>query len=205
MLEGKKIKLRAIEEKDLELLQQWHNDPIMADMVVGWSFPVSMAGQDKWLRASLEDERNVRLVVESKEEGVIGLTGLWDIDRHNRHALTALKIGPRNLKGRGYGTDAILTMMSYAYYYIGLNRLWGLILPYNIPSYKAYVKKCGWKVEGRFRQHIFRRGRLYDLLYVAALREDFRKWPAAQDYIPPTLRGEEEKHIDTEDTDWGIT
>ena len=116
-----------------------------------------------------------------------------------RHALTALKIGEENFRGRGYGSDAIMTIMSYAFYEVGLNKVWSLILPYNKASYNAYVKKCSWKVEGKLRKHIFRKGKFYDLLYVSALKEDFEKWGPAKEYLPSVLLGDNEEHIDVED------
>ena len=45
MITGKKIILRAIEENDLPLLLKWINDPEISELVVGWSFPLSMGNQ----------------------------------------------------------------------------------------------------------------------------------------------------------------
>ncbi len=196
MILGKKVVLRAIEEGDLEYLQKWHNNPALSELVVGWSFPVSMQEQRDWYLNSLNNPNTKRFIVESKNEGVIGLTGLWDIDWQNRHALTALKIGEENLRRRGYGTDAIMAIMSYAFYEVGLNKLWSLILPYNKASYNVYVKKCGWKVEGNLRKHIYRGGKFYDLLYVSALKEDFEKWDPAKEYLPPVFLGKKKEYVD---------
>jgi RimJ/RimL family protein N-acetyltransferase len=195
MIKGKKVAFRAVEEEDLELLLEWANDPVMSNLVVGWSFPLSMANQKEWFARSLKNPHTQRFIVESYEDGVIGLTGLWEIDWHNRHALTAVKLGAENIRGKGYGTDAILTLMSYAFFDVGLNRLWGAMLPYNIPSYKAYVERCGWRVEGILRQEIFRNGEFYDLIRVAVLKEDFVKHPRFSEYAPPTLLGKSEPQI----------
>lgn len=183
MIKGKRVVLRAIEESDLELMVEWLNDPAIAHMVVGFSFPTSRAQQAEWFRKSTSDRDTQRWIVADASDGsAIGLTGLWNIDWHNRHALTALKIGPQAARGKGLGTDAILTVMAYAFFQVGLNRLWSEILPYNVASYKAYVEKCGWRVEGLLREHVYRDGSFYDLLRVAALRSDFEKHPGARDY-----------------------
>ncbi|MDH3744181.1 MAG: GNAT family N-acetyltransferase [Acidobacteriota bacterium] len=190
MIRGKKVFFRAIEEGDLEALGEWANDPVISDLVVGWSFPVSMADQREWFEASRRDPATRRFIVESEEDGVLGLTGLWNIDWHNRHALTALKLGSASVRGKGYGTDAIMTLMKYAFFEVGLNRLWSAILPYNIGSYKAYVEKCGWKVEGRLRQEIFRHGKYHDLYRVAVIREDLMAHPLFDEYVSAADRGE---------------
>lgn len=191
MIEGKSIRLRAVEEKDLELLAQWLNDPYISHYVGGFSFPVSMAQQQRWFEHAVADKSSIRFIVETKDTcRAIGLTGLWQIDWVNRHALTALKLGADNIRGKGYGTDAIMTLMSYAFYQVGLNRLWGEILPFNVGSYKAYVEKCGWRVEGVYRQHVFRDGRFYDQLRVAILKSDFDALPSVQEYVPSPDSGQ---------------
>lgn len=187
MIEGKKVRLRAIEEKDLEFCQVLHNDPYTRQMVVGWDFPVSMEKQEKWFQSIAQSRNDLRLVVEDKEGHTLGLTGLWEIDWHNRNALTAVKLKVDTISRKGYGRDAIMAMNAYAFFEVGLYRLWGMILDYNIPSFKAYVEKSGWKVEGILRQHVYRNGAFHDLYYVACLKEDFLALADASDYIPSVV------------------
>lgn len=189
MIQGKHVTLRPVEADDLETLRGWINDPRMSELVVGWSFPVSRAAQRAWFEDSLTDSSTRRFVIEGPEGGVVGLTGLWRIDWHDRHALTAVKLGAEESRGRGLGTDAIFTMMSYAFYEVGLNRLWSDILTYNTASYKAYVEKCGWQVEGLLRQTVFRHGAFHDCHRVAVLREDFERHPLFEEYAPEPLAG----------------
>ena len=188
MIKGKQVILRAIEEEDLGFCQQLYNDPDVRAMVVGWDFPVSLQNQKRWFDSLGKDKNNVRFLVETFEKQPIGLTGLWDIDWHNRHALTATKLlVSQELRGQGYGRDSIMAMSAYAFFEVGLHRLWGAILDFNVPSFKSYVERSGWKVEGRLRQHIFRNGSYHDLYYVACLKEDFLAVADAQDYIPAEI------------------
>jgi RimJ/RimL family protein N-acetyltransferase len=185
MIEGKKINLRPVEEEDMDFCKYLYNDKRIREMVVGWDFPVSTWNQKKWFESSTKDKNNVRFIVETKDKKSIGMTGLWDIDWHNRNALTAIKlVASEGTRGEGYGRDAIMTMNAFSFYDVGLHRLWGAILDYNIPSIKSYVEKSGWKVEGRFRQHIFRNGAYHDMYYVACLKEDFLALPDVKSYIP---------------------
>jgi RimJ/RimL family protein N-acetyltransferase len=185
MILGKRIRLRAVEERDLAELAAWINDPEISRLVGGFSFPVSMNQQRDWFEKTRAEGATQRWIVETTDGSeTLGLTGLWRIDWVNRHALTALKLGGRDIRGKGYGTDAIMTVMSYAFFQLGLNRLWGEILPFNVASYKAYVEKCGWKVEGIFREHVFRDGRYHDQLRVAVLKSDFLALETAQAYLP---------------------
>jgi len=187
MIEGKKVRLRPVEEKDLEFCQAIYNDPHLRQVLVGWDFPVSLHSQRKWFESLAGDSRNLRLMVETKEGQPIGLTGLWDIDWHNRHALTGIKLTSQSTQGKGYGRDAIMLMNAYSFFEVGLHRLWATIIDYNIPSFKSYCERSGWKVEGLFRQHIFRNGAFHDLYCVACLEEDFLAVPDANDYIPSEI------------------
>jgi RimJ/RimL family protein N-acetyltransferase len=173
-----------VEESDLGLMVQWFNDPEIAHLVGGWDFPISLAQQKEWYRGSLQDRRNQRWIIENFDGQPLGITGLWDIDWHNRQALSAVKLGSADARGKGYGTDAIMTVMAYAFFQVGLNRLWTDIVEYNVPSYKAYVEHCGWKVEGVLRQTIFRDGKYYDQLRISILKDEFLLLPEASTYMP---------------------
>ena len=85
MIKGKRIYLRAVEERDLALLLQWTNDPDIAAQNIGWTFPTSLAQQREWFAGSLRDQRTQRFVIESYEHGVIGLTGLCVTSHGRRH------------------------------------------------------------------------------------------------------------------------
>lgn len=185
MIEGKKIILRPVEESDLDFCQMLYNDQYIRQMVVGWDFPVSKENQKKWFELSIDDKKNIRFIIETKQKRKIGVTGLWDIDWHNRNALTGIKLSvTKEVKGKGYGRDAIMTMNAFAFFDVGLHKLWSEILDYNIPSFKSYVERSGWKVEGKLREHIFRNGVFHDLYYVSCLKEDFLSVADSKEYIP---------------------
>lgn len=186
MIRGKKVVLRAVEERDLPLLTEWLNDPDIAQMVGGWTFPTSLSQQRIWFDSVHEDTSTQRWIIETGDRVPIGLTGLWNINWHDRLALTAIKLsGAADVRGKGYGTDAVFTLMSYAFAQVGLNRLWGEIVGYNAPSYHLYVRACGWKVEGLLRQSVYRNNEFHDQLRVAILKDEFLALPRAQEYLPP--------------------
>ena len=64
--------------------------------------------------------------------------------------------------------------MDYAFNQLRLNRLEGSILVTNEPSKKLY-EKCGWIVEGKKREAVFKNGRFIDELQVAILKSDYEK------------------------------
>jgi len=167
------VRLRPVERDDLVFLRDLANDPAVRANVVGWDWPLSLAGQIRWFESGGDDSRTRRFIVEG--DGVpLGLTGLWDIDWRNRTALSALKLGGvSGVRGRGVGTQAINAIMDFAFNDVGLNRLHSTILESNAASLAAYVRKSGWTEEGRLREHVWRNGGFADLIQVGILRSEY--------------------------------
>lgn len=169
-----KIKLRALEESDMELLRESVNDPEMEKMVVGWSFPISSVEQQNWFKNIQGNKQHQRFAIEF-EGRFVGLSTLTDIDWKNRSAFHGIKLISAAPKGQGIGFDAVCGTMQYAFEELQLNRLVGGILTYNIPSRKLYAK-CGWKEEGLFREQVFKNNQYHDEIPVAILRSDYFEW-----------------------------
>lgn len=169
---GKKVILRAIEEDDLELLRDMVNDSEIENLVVGWSIPVSKQAQKNWFDRSKNDHNNIRVIIEDKENGSVGMANIVNIDWKNRVAFHGIKISSKASRGKGIGTDAVMAIMRYAFDELQLNRLDGAIIDYNIPSKKLY-SKCGWKDEGVKRKYIYKNGKYHDLIILGILKEEY--------------------------------
>jgi RimJ/RimL family protein N-acetyltransferase len=196
MIRGQKTAMRPVEPADLPFLRELANDRAVASSVVGWDFPLSDYGQAIWWESAAHDARTRRFVVLDEAGTSIGLTGLWDIDWHDRHALTAVKFHPGRVIGKGIATDSIKTLMAYAFHDVGLHRLWGEILSFNGASMGAYVKNCGWRIEGVLREHVLRGGRYCDAYRVAALKEDLDRLKDARDYVSRVVPVDTDATID---------
>lgn len=175
---GPVVELRPVERDDLAFMKALSNDPHVRERVVGWDWPLTMAGQEAWFTTSLQNPTTRRLIVQTAEGQPIGLTGLWDVDWRNRTALTGLKLGgTADVRNRGYGTSAIRALMDFAFLDVGLNRLYSTIFADNGASHAAYVRKSGWTEEGRLREHVWRGGRYVDLIQIGILRSDYDAIP----------------------------
>ncbi len=170
-LYGEKVVLRALELNDMPYLRTMINDPEMERMVVGWSFPVSEKQQMEWYNRTLGDNINYRFAIEHND-CFVGVSTLTHLDWKNRAAHQGIKLCKDAPKGVGIGTDAVMTTMRYAFEELQLNRLYGSILEYNIASRKLY-EKCGWKIEGMYRQSVFKNNAYHDEISVAILREEY--------------------------------
>jgi RimJ/RimL family protein N-acetyltransferase len=172
-IKGKKVVLRAIETEDIELLHRWANDPYIGQMVGGWHFPSSKLDQKKWIESLNLNSLNQRFAIETKDEGLIGTANLVNINWKDKNAHHGMLLGDKEIRGKGYAVDTIMTIMRYSFEELGLNRLDGSIIEYNKASYGVYINKCGWKEEGVARQWYYRNNRHWDKLLVGILKSDY--------------------------------
>jgi len=178
---GKQVTLRAIEKSDLELMKEMLNEPEIEDLVVGWAFPVSSYGQEQWFINNMGNNSNQRFIIETKEDGAIGLATLTDIDWKNRCAMHGMKLFNKDIRSKGIGTDTVMAIMRYAFDELNLNRLDGAWFEENTASIKLYTK-CGWQVEGIRRKYVFKKGEYRDLVVVGVLKEDYDKLIKEENY-----------------------
>lgn len=182
MYEGQLISLRPVEPEDLPMLADLANDPNVRQLVVGWNWPMSLAGHLPWFESASTSSTTRRLAIVDQVTGEsIGVTGLWDLDWHNRSAMTGIKLDTSK-SPRGAGTEAVMMVNAWAFYEVSLHRLWGSILDFNSASFHLYVHKCGWRLEGVERQSVQRAGAWSDLYRVAILRSDFDAHPGSSAY-----------------------
>lgn len=177
-LEGKKVYLRPLDAAtDLALCQRWINDPETRPFIGSGNIPVS-AEREKQFFEETEDRkfpRNIILGIVVKATGkLIGTMGLHDINWIDRAATTGALIGSKTNRGRGYGTEAKELLLEYAFNTLNLRRINSQCLSYNAAS-RRYSEKCGYRLEGRLRQAIYKDGRYYDLIQLGLLKSDWQK------------------------------
>ena len=172
-IEGKKIYLRAMELEDMDSYREMINDSSIARNVLGWSFPVSKQEQLKWYEKAVMDKKNLRFTIVLKESNeVVGMVTLSEIDWQNRRASHGIKLSSNCPKRQGIATDAVMTLMKYAFEEMNLNRLDGGRIAYNTASQKLY-EKCGWHAEGLKKKALYRNGEYHDQVITGILKEEY--------------------------------
>ena len=171
-IHGKKVILRAMELSDCEMVKDMFNDPEMENLVVGWSYPISSYAQQKWFENHYSDQNNFRFVIETKEDGAVGIATLTNIDWKNKRATHGIKLANKERRTKGIGTDTVMAIMRYAFDELGLHRLDGSWFDDNEASKHLYTK-CGWIAEGVRREFIYKNGIYRDLVVVGVLASDY--------------------------------
>ncbi len=105
---------------------------------------------------------------------LIGTCAFSQLDGDNGSALYHITIGEQDAWGHGYGTEATRLMVDHAFGALGLHRIGLSVFEFNERAIRSYVS-CGFVIEGRARQAIWRDGRWWDELSMSILDAEWRQ------------------------------
>jgi len=170
-LEGKKVNLRPFSKDEVPTLTRWINDPAIRDFIAA-TFPQTERQEEEWFNKMGTDDKNVILAIETKEGVLIGSMGIHHINWRDRVCTTGALIGEKECWGKGYGTDAKMFLLDYIFNTLNLRKVCSSVVAFNERSLK-YSLHCGYQPEGTRRQHVFKRGKYWDIIELGLFREEW--------------------------------
>jgi ribosomal-protein-alanine N-acetyltransferase len=109
-----------------------------------------------------------------KEEGdIIGTCTLFHLQREHRRAEIGYALG-RRAWGQGYATDALVTLIDFAFGALDLHRLEADTDPQNARSIRA-LERQGFKREGHLRERWHLGGETQDALFFGLLKPEWTR------------------------------
>lgn len=156
-IEGAKIRLRAVEPEDIELMYRWENDSEVWE-VSGTLVPFSR----HTLRRFLEEQQfsvvqtgQQRFMIENEEGCAVGAVDLFGFDPMHDRAGIGILIADEEDRRRGYARDAIETLCRYGREVLGLHQLWCNVAAGNSASLGLF-HACGFEAIGLKRDWLRR-------------------------------------------------
>ena len=135
-----------------------------------------------WFENCKNGLSRIRYIIETKEDGAVGMIGLRDLDWKNGTASgLGMRVAKKELRTKGIATDAWMTLMRYAFDELRLNRINGSALAYNKVSLHV-CQKVGFKIEGTQRQAVYKDGEYHDLVIMGCLKSDYEQLIAENHY-----------------------
>jgi len=117
-------------------------------------------------------ERFLMLVIEA-EGTIIGSMVLKnDENLPSRSATFGIIIGDRGYLDRGFGTEASILFLDYAFAVLGYHKINLDYFEYNARAQAVY-EKLGFVVEGRRRENHWSRGRFWDDILMGVTAEEW--------------------------------
>lgn len=145
MLKSSKLKLRAVEPEDLDLMYLIENDTELWPCGQA-SVPFSHYALKQFIAESSNDffhDRQLRLVIETAEGISIGFADLQNYDPLHHRAEVGIVVVPEQQR-KGYATEALRLLARYVSAHLGVHQLYALVPESNKPSI-ALFRKCGYK------------------------------------------------------------
>lgn len=172
-LAGRKVRLVPERLEHAALLARWNADAEVRHWLHRSEDPPELlerAAVERKLLDVLADPTEVRFVIEADDGLPIGEIGLLAIHPHGRAELSIL-IGEKTHWSRGYGADAIRTLLRLGFDELGLRRVTLIADADNARGIACYAR-CGFRHEGVLRAHRLRYGRPIHMVAMAVLREE---------------------------------
>lgn len=176
MYYGKKVKLRAYKKEDTVLAYEYMNDNELKRLLVNKiPYPMILEQEENWFKSLIDSKDSYSFAIEDLETGkYIGGCGINQINWLNRIATVGIFIGNKNYWGKGYGTDAMNTLVKFIFEQMNINKVKLNVFDFNKRAKKCY-EKCGFKVEGVLRQELFRDGKYCDEYVMGMLFEEWKE------------------------------
>ncbi len=173
VLVGERITLAPARPEHLPEFVRWFADLEVTRFLLV-RFPFSEKQEQEWYDSVAGDRTCVHWAI-FREERLIGVTGIHQIDWINRNAITGTILGVRDEWGKGFATEAVRLRTQFAFQELNLERLESQSFAENGGMHKA-LQRSGYREIGRRSHARFSEGSWHDIILFELLRD---QWQAA--------------------------
>lgn len=151
---GNKVRLREKKLTDARQDYKWQKDPELMrldaapDLTVSFSFYLL----DYTEQLNAPKPNRLPLAVETLDGKHIGNCSCYEMNVKKGEAQLGIMIGERDYWGKGYGADAVITMVNYMFFTAGLDRIYLKTLEWNQRAQRCF-KNCGFVPCGRISRN----------------------------------------------------
>ena len=176
LLTGQKVRLTALDKKDVPTLVRWHEDTAYMRLQDSRpALPRSATCIAEWLDEIAKSKDGVTFAISPREgDALLGTAGLDEIEWPHQVGDFFIGIGERQNWRQGYGCEATRLVLDCAFRELNLHRVQLAVFAYNTAAIALY-EKVGFQREGVFREFLQRDGERHDMYLYGLLR---REWEA---------------------------
>jgi RimJ/RimL family protein N-acetyltransferase len=165
MIRGESVCLTPLDPANAETARGWINDPEINRYLLTGQVPVTIEQEAAFYRKAETDWQartaygfEIRV---ADGDRYIGNCGLHKVDLRHGSAEIGILIGELDAQNKGYGSDAILTLVRFGFETLRLNRVEIRSSADNERSMHLY-EKLGFTMTGRLREATFTYGHFID-------------------------------------------
>ena len=172
-IDGDRIYLSPINSEDYSKYVEWLNSFEIAKGLDALRKVTTLDNEKEWLEEATNGKYQFAIVKKDEDKllGNISLINIHDVDRT---AEIGIFIGDEENLSHGYGSEAIMLLLDYAFNYLNLNNIMLRVFDFNERAINCY-KKIGFKEYGRRSECYYLDGKFYDEILMEYLKKDFVK------------------------------
>ena len=175
VLHGRLVTLRRHAPENLAAFRRWYADPEIARLARYQQTAMRPEEIERFFASRAVGPDALSMAVHERATNrLIGTCAFSQLDGDNGSALYHITIGESDAWGHGYGTEATQLMVDHAFGTLGLHRIALFVFEFNERAIRAY-QRCGFVIEGRSRESVWRDGRWWDELAMSILDSDWRR------------------------------
>lgn len=168
------VYLRPGERADVPRFVRWYTD-LRTTRTLVMTSPMGLAMEERWFEgmvAAHGSERFFYVICRREDDRPVGTTDLHEVDRGNGSASLGIAIGEEGDRGLGYGTDALIALVTFGFDQLRLERIQLDVYDFNERARGVY-ERVGFVHEGTMRRALFRDGAFHDVHRMAVLRDEW--------------------------------
>lgn len=168
------LHLRNYEMTDEKAVYEVINSPGIFATTLNIPYPYPKEQIKIWIHFILKNclyKRGYEYGVFSNEGSYIGNVGIVNIDWLNNSGEITYFIGEAYW-GQGYATEAVQSILTFAFEKLHLERVQGRCMKENMASFRV-MQKCGFSYEGLARHEVIKCGEYRDVWHMAILKEGY--------------------------------
>lgn len=173
-LEGKKVRLRAIRNEDLDEMLDMFSDfeQVRQFVFPGPPFPPTRKDEQNFIESNSMMKETYNFAIETLEGEYIGGCGIPKIGWVSRVAMVGIWLGREEFQGKGYGSDAMRVLCRFLYDQVNVRKIALTVYGFNKRAIRSY-EKVGFRVEGRLREAMYRNGSYHDVIWMGMFQDEF--------------------------------
>jgi len=169
------IHLSSLRPEDkAALLEHLHSRDVY-QTTLNIPYPYLEGHADSWIQKRVEHTRScgkeVTFAIRTEDGKLIGIVSADNLEPGTSHRAEIGYWLAKPFWGKGSMTDVVKAYVEYAFRELQVVRLTAHVFELNAGSARV-LEKNGFKLEGRFRQHLMKDGELLDARFYGLLKED---------------------------------
>jgi len=182
-IQGELVGLGPIRREYVPLYQRWMNDFETTRFLEIQPRPMSLEQETAWYEDASSGDGIIFTIYELASGRPIGNCDIQNLNLRNRRAEVGIVIGEGELRGKGYGTEAMQLLADYAFNALNLHSLMLWTYEFNVAGQRCYAK-VGFREVGRRREARWHAGRFWDDIAMDLLASEFES-PVLRTLLAP--------------------